>query len=113
MDIERLETKITRKADNEVEYAVREFRRDVRAALRKLFCIPPHATAIPECFGDEPYASVLRNISESRKKWPKELWTKRENVLRDEIMCTMDTGQKVLLVKDSDTPSEDSAGPAD
>ena len=110
MDLDTLERQIKAKADKEVQNKLSIFRTAVENAAQAL-CRgwgPPNC-----CSYESPCKELLLVLAGdySRRKWPRELWAHEEKRIREEILSTMDTLQKVLLVKVPDVPYEDSAEP--
>lgn len=113
MDIKTLEEKIAKRADSNVRARLRAFRNEVDQALSRLFCKSYHKV------DGEPLATVLcaraawcvGEIAMDGRKikvdfFPDSLVKDEQSKLRDEIMSTMDTLQKVLMVPDDETPDQ-------
>ena len=98
MDIKTLEEKIKKKANNEAQTAISNFRSIVIRGLRELFCTQNDHDMR---FTDDQSRKVMSILANgSTEDWPAEIWTLRENKIREDIMSTMDSLQKVLFTQD-------------
>ncbi len=104
MNIETLEAKIIAKAAAEVAARWETLQIAVAEAIKK-FLEPSTGYFYSSAYyarhimKDPKIVEVVKALSSSDPKINKDIWTFTENRLRDEIMSTMDTLQKVLLVK--------------
>ncbi|KKL52005.1 hypothetical protein LCGC14_2289830 [marine sediment metagenome] len=95
MTIETLDRKIEAKAREEAQAATYKFKETICRALRELLVFD--FVSLDDTDGRD---ALLMVMGEKEAKWPERIQRVRENRLRQEIMSTMDTLQKVLLVKE-------------
>lgn len=121
--VEDLEARITKRARQDVDEAIKRFKKAVRAAVDQLNKDCGNPLSYPHIEATYTSAEALRvlmplmgqagpagnaNGVSNIEHWPPELWTARENAIREELLSTMDAMQKVLLAKD---PGPDAAKP--
>jgi len=107
MTLDQLTEKIQRKANAEMQVAIKKLRADIAAALKEFGIGFPLNEPY---FLDEAKVILALLISpEPKKGWPAIYWRRREARLMDEVLATMDTLQKVLLVKPSIEPGDEPA----
>ena len=123
MKMSDLETMIAKRADNNVQARIMQFKLDIQAAVAKLF-VDSHSTS----FGRYREAMHLKDAQkrargvvmglamadtdDDGKKlgWPSTLWDNEQETLRTELLSKMDLLQQMLLAKprnnENDVPQE-------
>ncbi len=110
MDIETLENKIVKRADANVKARLQAFRNEVDAALSRLFCTcwsrvdHKHIAIIMCARAAYQYKIEIDGQQIRADDHPDSLHVAERDKLRDEIMSTMDTLQRVLMTPDNKTP---------
>lgn len=96
MKIETLEEKIKARAKSEISQAWSVMEREVRASIKKFSgaCLD-YSDGYTQAGKD-----VLMRLAGGSNKIDGSVWRHRENAIRDEILTTMDTLQRTLMVKD-------------
>ena len=109
MTFETLEEQIKKRADEQAQKAIWKFKNDVLTAATQLFhgdymtFDTPDLKKLMECFG----RGVVKG-----NMWPARIWKLREDKLRDEVLSTMDTVQRMLISKGGDgehSPEEETS----
>ena len=103
MNIKTLEEKIADKAHAEVQSAIQALCRSMAQAVNA-FVADSGSCSASETYGDFALSPVGRKVIENlladpkhqRGGWPKEAWTNREQVIRNDIMEKMDILQRTL-----------------
>jgi len=124
MKISDLETMIAKRADDNVQARIQQFKQDIQAALAKLF----GGSSSHVAFGKYREAATYKD-EEKRAKgvvmelalgdtdedgrrlgWPSTLWNIEKEALRTELLSKMDLLQQMLLAKprnnENDVPQE-------
>lgn len=125
MKMSDLETMIAKRADDNVQARIQQFKRDIEAAVGKLFgdsggSYPgfgkyKEAAKAQDAFRRAKAAVMalaLGDTDEAGKRlgWPSELWNIEQQSLRTELLSKMDLLQQMLLAKprnnENDVPQE-------
>ena len=124
MKMSDLETMIAKRADDNVQARIHQFKQDIQAALVRLF----NSSSSHVAFGkyreaatyqdeDKRAKGVVMKLAmadtdeEGRKLgWPSTLWNNEQETLRTELLSKMDLLQQMLLAKprnnENDVPQE-------
>jgi hypothetical protein len=97
-----LDKKINEKVQQEVDAAVREFRATIYNAVHKLRLggNSAYTASRAEDFNEVERKLVIQAVTPGENKWPSELWERRRTRTLDDIMQTMNSLQRLLMVKE-------------
>lgn len=116
MDYETIEQKVKKRANERAATKINAFKQAVSDALKELIgtnlALGAYSTALRDTPGLSDEGRVARGcllvlLSDNNTKgWPKGIWEREAQIVRDEVFATMNEMQKMLAAreKSSDDP---------
>jgi len=104
MDIKTLDDKIKAKADELTQKEIGLCAKAIQEAVKRLLGFTCAANLRDN---DEKQVLMILCGEKPSNAWPTRIWTYREDQLRNEILSTMDTLQRVLLTKPREPGPDD------
>jgi hypothetical protein len=97
---------VTARADERAQNKINVFKKEIRAACINLLG-GKYVSNYSALHEEETVRKVLLKIASGTPvAWPREIWEIEENLVREELLNTMDEMQKALIAASRLTPGE-------